>query len=361
MQMDDGMAFGDVDGDGRTDVVRLDYADNSSADIEVALGTDQGFVVHDQFTWDAQAARCVSPELGDVDGDGDLDVFVACDQGSSQDDDDVSYYVWKNDGSGNFSQGDRHAWDLRDSHDVGDAELAELDGDGDLDVAVVATENIILGENDGSGRFHDHHYVNENCRDLYQVEVAQMEAGGHPELIVTGEYWCDGGGRVEVWGVRDSVRLGSQIDSNLMSPSQNAPHGLGIADLDADGNDDAAILDVNTGELLLFEGDGQGDLNMRSRNSHLTQPPDYRWTNEPQFADMDGDGHLDIVAGTRDNGRIVIHWTDGSFGLTDRSDVELPSSRYPGSVSGVFVEDWDGNGDDDVLIAGEGGRVGVGY
>ncbi|MHC4716666.1 MAG: FG-GAP-like repeat-containing protein, partial [Planctomycetota bacterium] len=88
-------------------------------------------------------STCVA--LGDVDGDGDLDAFVANHLGWSN-------KVWLNDGSGGFVDSGQNHGSLM-SHG---AALGDLDGDGSLDAFVVnhySGDQVLL--NDGSGTFHD--------------------------------------------------------------------------------------------------------------------------------------------------------------------------------------------------------------
>ena len=82
--------------------------------------------------------------MGDVDGDGDLDAFLANRATTNQ--------VWVNDGSGIFNDSGQ---DLGNYESVG-VSLADLDADGDLD-AFVANLNQPnrVWLNDGSGAFVD--------------------------------------------------------------------------------------------------------------------------------------------------------------------------------------------------------------
>ena len=83
--------------------------------------------------------------MGDLDGDGDLDAFVA--QRSAQ-----ANKVWLNDGSGNFSDSGQS---LGNSDSQGVA-LGDVDGDGDLDAFVgeLRGDANKVWLNDGSGSFH---------------------------------------------------------------------------------------------------------------------------------------------------------------------------------------------------------------
>ena len=84
--------------------------------------------------------------LGDVDGDGDLDAFVA-NLGSGQ-----PNSVWLNNGSGTFSLGQSVGSSPSDGVGLGD-----LDGDGDLDAFVANRLNQPnrVWKNDGNGNFTD--------------------------------------------------------------------------------------------------------------------------------------------------------------------------------------------------------------
>ncbi len=87
----------------------------------------------------------VDAALGDVDGDGDLDAFVANSLQSNQ--------VWLNDGTGAFSDSGQS---MGSSNSLGMA-MGDVDGDGDLDafVANFSYQPDKVWLNDGAGAFSD--------------------------------------------------------------------------------------------------------------------------------------------------------------------------------------------------------------
>jgi hypothetical protein len=82
--------------------------------------------------------------LGDLDGDGDLDAFLANGRNEGIEPD----TVWWNDGQGDFTNPLRQAYQAEKMH----VALGDLDGDGDLDALVDAGSNIVA-LNDGRGKF----------------------------------------------------------------------------------------------------------------------------------------------------------------------------------------------------------------
>ncbi|MER5705926.1 DUF2961 domain-containing protein [Micromonospora sp. NPDC002296] len=136
-------AVGDVDGDGRADIVT--FTRGASADVYVALSTGTGFGPgvkwHDFF-----AAGTETPAVGDVDGDGRDDIVTFL-QGVGG-----AVYVSLSDGS-RFVQ---HAWKWGDGVATGSQlpALADVTGDGRDDVVVFtrgATADVLVRPSTGGG------------------------------------------------------------------------------------------------------------------------------------------------------------------------------------------------------------------
>jgi hypothetical protein len=130
------LALGDLDGDGDLDLITADASGPSSLWLNDGLG---------RYTaaQELPAVRVGGVVLGDVDRDGDLDAFVGVDFGGPD-------LVWLNDGRGTLSDSGQR---LGAAHTT-DVRLIDADGDGDLDaVASVFGGAAVLWRNDGAGRF----------------------------------------------------------------------------------------------------------------------------------------------------------------------------------------------------------------
>jgi hypothetical protein len=174
-----GAALGDVDGDGDLDAVTINNWYGNGAPNIVWLNDGTG-----TFTDSGQRLGLMETEsiaMGDLDGDGDLDIFF----GNARNTDltpSVSHdTVWLNDGNGTFTDSGQTLGD-RMSMAV---ELGDLDGDGDLDAWVGSAYSWVeLNENtvwfnDGNGSFTD---SGQELGLLDSHEVVLVDIDGDDDL-----------------------------------------------------------------------------------------------------------------------------------------------------------------------------------
>lgn len=133
---------GDLDGDGDVDVaVAGGTAANLGAEGAGVVLRNDGSGALGEPSYHETDPRTLATDLGDLDGDGDLDWVLSSVGGSNSD-----WTFLTNDGDGTFSV--LREWDSPE--DASCALIVDLDGDGDLDLALVdeSEDLLILLENE---------------------------------------------------------------------------------------------------------------------------------------------------------------------------------------------------------------------
>jgi hypothetical protein len=169
------VALGDLDADGDLDA----FVTSDSAPNEVWLNNGMGGFSDSAQRLGGQSSQGVA--LGDLDGDGDLDAFVANVGAGWQPE--AANKVWLNDGEGGFTDSGQ----LLGSADSAAVSLGDLDGDGDLDAFVAngfwEEEPNRVWINHGQGLFSDSGQPLGNA-DSRGVSLGDLDADGDLDAFV---------------------------------------------------------------------------------------------------------------------------------------------------------------------------------
>ncbi len=281
-------ALGDLDGDGLPEIVvgTMSPMENGEQDQNAtfwALNGDSSLV--DGFPVQTEQYIHSSPALGDVDGDGHLEIIVGSGDGMISGRANL-VYGWNHDGTVLQVPGGR-LWPQETVNAVvAPPALGDIDGDGELE--------ILIGEGGYS--------LTQNNK-LYAWNADGTPVPGFPVLVPSPSVWADGS-----------------------YPLQYTPI---LADFDGDGTVEILATHLNDWGFVVVEPDGTiSDVTGHPMRQGL-------WA-APMVGDVDHDGLLEIVAASGDadgNGEIRI-WDEAG---PANSALPWPMFHHDVRRTGLYV------------------------
>ena len=268
-------------------------------------------------------ARVTDVEPGDLDGDGDIDLAVGQ---FGYDDGEIRWMENK----GNW-QFDSH--NLLNLSGTIHTPVRDMDGDGDLDIVALVSqewEEIYVFENDGKGKFTTNMIYGSTNEDFGSsgISVVDLDKDGDPDILYTNgdafDYIPPG---PRPWhGVQWLENKGGLKFEYHRIGDFPGSYFANAVDVDKDGDLDIGVVsafnkwdDPGAQSMIWFENDGE----MGFKPRDLASAPTHLLVLDT--ADMDGDGWADFVTGG-------MH----AYPPFDRmSRVTLWRNNWPGRKTGV--------------------------
>ena len=238
------MCVADMDDDGDLDIVSASLGDDTIAWYENDGAADPSWTSADIAT-SANAARAV--HVADMDGDGDLDIVSA-----SSLDDTIAWY--ENDGAADPSWTSANIATTADA--ARDVQVADMDGDGDLDIvsASYADDTIAWYENNGAANpSWTSSDIVTNATNAESVYLADMDGDGDFDIVSGSQ-----GDNTVAWYENDGAADPSWTAVDI-STSYDA-RDVFLADVDSDGDVDIVSASHNDDAITIFEQEGARQL-----------------------------------------------------------------------------------------------------
>jgi hypothetical protein len=303
------VALGDLDGDGDLDAFVANDGPN-----KVWLNDGKG-VFSDSGAL-LGGSNSASVDLGDIDNDGDLDAFVVG----------IKEQLWLNNGNGTFTGSSLNInMDL-----ANDGALADLDGDGDLDAFIANSsvgDRVIL--NMGKGVLNDSG-LSLGSSSSFGVALGDLNDDNYPDAFI-----AKPNGGNEVWLNNGNATF----KSNEQHLGKSSGWGVVLGNFRWENTLDAFVVNTNNEPNTFYMNYGIGIFNI---SEQLLGASDSR---AADAADLDGDGDLDVFVANYGQSNTV--W------LNDGKGVFKDSGQPIGSANsrGVALGDVNGDGKIDAFVA----------
>ncbi len=224
---------------------------------------------------------------------------------------------------------------------LGGLAVADLNGDGNLDLAVTGQFNdeLMLRFGNGNGSFGPQ--ISYEAGDIPQdVIVGDVNGDGSPDIVISDS-------------IEDRVTVRINNGEGLFSQKQDYgtgdyPVALALGDINGDGDLDLIIANEQSNNVRVRMNNGNGVFSNASN---------YTVGNEPSgvsLGDVDLDGDLDMMVSNYQQGNVSVRFNNGNGGFAARSDFGM--GNFP---LNVVAADLDGDGDADMAVANYHGDLSV--
>lgn len=289
----EGLTIADLNGDGDQDIIATSYVNANVVWFE--NNGDDTFQAAVSISSSIAGAGAVLAVNIDNDANGYLDLVVTAYDGNS-----VVYFLGNGDGTFGIL---RYLAPVTPGTNPGAMDIADFDGDGDLDavVALTGSGDIKLYDNrlipdgiDGSGNVPFTAYTNTVDTGngfLWSVQFADINDDSNLDIVKSDNF--PGGSPNIAWYSNDTSGIGTTFTETTISTTTTRTAAFGVADFNNDTYNDIVVANgrATDNDFIWFTSDAVGGF-----GSEILIDDSSSAAFDVEIQDFDNDGDLDIAS-----------------------------------------------------------------
>jgi RHS repeat-associated protein len=329
----------DLNGDGHLDLI------GSQTDHYILLNEGDGSFAQEVVYPTGDGGFKMGVEIVDMNNDGILDLV-------SRGSDNVQVFIGKGDGSFEAVRNTQSPVPL---HNLARLAVGDINSDGFPDVisqrwrSVGGWPELYVFLNDGSGSLMSPTVLRfEGLSELSQPSLADINGNGNLDLIV---YTRQGIGSGSIFAVRSALGDGAGGFAEPQIIEEVTQERFHLIDLNNDNFPDL-VWEKATGVIGVAMNDGLGGFGQVS-SFEIGGSGSFQAQLEKGFADLDGDGALDLVIRTGRGVSVLFGDGNGGFPRGEQYQTHASPTYNLASTSGnnLTIGDFDGDGFQDIVLA----------
>jgi hypothetical protein len=331
-----GVAIGDVDGDGKPDLVVVNINSNT---ISVFRNTSTigsvSFATMVNFTTGSHPSSIV---IGDIDDDGKPDLVVTNTNGNITTTNTIS--IFRNTSTiGNISFAVKVDFTTGGASSI--VTIGDVDGDGKPDLALTNNTNTVsIFRNTstiGSVSFAAKVDFTTGSGP-YSVAIGDVDGDGKPDLVVSNA------NTNTISVIRNTSTIGSiSFAAKVDFTTGESPQNIAIGDIDGDGKPDLAVANYDSSTVSVLRNTGTiGSVSFAAKVDIMTGSVSYCVA----IGDIDGDGKPDLTVGNYSSNSVSVFRNTISGGNTAPA---APHSLTAVAGNSQVMLNWNKNNETDFL------------
>ena len=349
----------DIDGDGKSDLIVSDYTANT---ISIFRNTgSSGSITSGSFANKVDFNTGNNPfgiAVGDIDGDGKLDIVVA-NYGSG------TVSVFRNTAtSGSITTSSLASKvDFTAGSNPSFIAIGDIDGDGKPDIAVTnnSSSTVSLFQNTGtSGSITTSTFAAKvdfsTGSSPNGISIGDIDMDGKPDLIIA-NYLSNTISiyrNISIFGSITTSSLATRVDFSTGS----RPNCLALGDIDGDGKTDICVTNYTSNTVSVFRNLSTSGI---IATGSLATKYDYATGTSPYsiaISDLDGDGKPDVAVTNYTSSTLSVFKNNSTSGTIGAGSLATKSDYTVGTnPMGIAAGDLDGDGKPDLTAVNYNGST----